>query len=489
MSTAVKGNYETTVGLEIHVELSTESKMFCGCRVEFGSEPNSRTCPVCLGMPGSLPVPNKKAVEHTVRIALALNCEIAPHSIFHRKNYFYPDMPKNYQISQYDHPLGVKGYLDIAGDFGSRRVGITRVHLEEDTGKSIHVGGSGRIADSEYSLEDFNRAGTPLVEIVTEPDIKSAEEARVFAAELRGLLETLGVSDVRMEEGSLRVDANVSVRPSGDVEHGTKVEVKNMNSIRSVGRALEYEELRQREALEKGEQLVQETRHFDEKTGTTSSLRTKEYAFDYRYFPEPDLVPLAPDETWIDDIRNSLPELPAQRRERFVDELGLSSTEAEILTVTRATADWFEKAVRAYGGEAKKVANWVIADLFGLLNEAGLELEQSKVTPGSLADLIKLIDDNTISGKQAKGVLAEMFASGKEPAGIAEEKGLRQISDTGAIESVVDEVIAENPEVVDKVRGGQTGAIGFLVGQVMKKTKGQANPGLVNKTLQDKLSG
>ena len=487
MATAVD-TYETTVGLEIHVELSTDSKMFCGCRVAFGGEPNSRTCPVCLGLPGSLPVPNKKAVEHTIRIALALNCEIAPFSVFHRKNYFYPDMPKNYQISQYDLPLGTGGFVEISGEFGTRRVGITRVHLEEDTGKSIHVGGTGRIADSTYSLEDFNRAGTPLVEIVTEPDIRSAEEARAFASELRSLLESLGASDVRMEEGSLRVDANVSVRPAGDTEHGTKVEVKNMNSIRSVGRALTYEEERQRKALDTGEQLVQETRHFDEKAGTTSPLRTKEYAFDYRYFPEPDLVPIAPERDWVEEIRSTLPELPAQRRTRFVSELGLSDKEAAILTSTRAVGEWFEDAVRAYAGDAKKVANWVIADLYGLLNEAGIELHQSKVSPQSLAGLVKIIDSGAISGKQGKEVLATMFETGDDPEAIAEAQGLRQISDTGAIETFVDDAISENPEVADKVRSGQTNAIGFLVGQVMKKSRGQANPGLVNELLKKKLS-
>ena len=481
--------YETTVGLEIHVELSTASKMFCGCEVAFGGDPNTRTCPVCLGLPGSLPVVNERAVEHTIRIALALNCDIAPRSIFHRKNYFYPDMPKNYQISQYDLPLGTGGYVEINGDLGTRRVGITRVHLEEDTGKSIHVGGSGRIADSDHSLEDFNRAGTPLVEIVTEPDIKSAEEARVFASELRALLESLGVSDVRMEEGSMRVDANVSVRRRGDTEHGAKVEVKNMNSIRSVGRALAFEEQRQRKALDDGEQLVQETRHFDEKNGTTSSLRTKEYAFDYRYFPEPDLVPLAPAPDFVDSIRESLPEFPPQRRARFVAELGIGETEAGILTTSRAVGDWFEEAVRAYGGEAKKISNWIIADLYGLLNEAGVDLPDSKITPANLAALVKMIDSGAISGKQAKTVLAEMFRTGQDPATVAREKGLEQMSDTSEIEAVVDEVIAEQPEAADKVRGGQMNTIGFLVGQVMKKTRGQANPGVVNELLRNKLSG
>ena len=480
--------YETTVGLEIHVELATNSKMFCGCEVSFAGEPNTRTCPVCLGLPGTLPVPNEKAVEYTMKIGLALDCHIAERSLFHRKNYFYPDMPKNYQISQYDSPLCERGHVEISGDFGTTRVGITRVHLEEDTGKSVHLGGTGRIADSDYSLEDFNRAGTPLVEIVSEPDIHSAEEARVFVAELRSLLESLGVSDVRMEEGSMRVDANVSVRRRGEKEFGAKVEVKNMNSIRSVGRALEYEERRQREALDAGETLVQETRHFDEKTGTTSSLRTKEFAFDYRYFPEPDLVPLEPSDDWVEKVRASLPELPTARRARFASEYGLGEADISVLTASTKTADWFEAAAAAYGGDAKKVVNWIIADLYGLLNEAGLELHEARFTPAQLAQLITMIDEGKISGKQAKLVLAGMFESGDDPAKVAADKGLEQVSDEGAIASAVDEVIAENPDAADKVRAGQMNTIGFLVGQVMKKTRGQANPGMVNELLRQKLS-
>jgi aspartyl-tRNA(Asn)/glutamyl-tRNA(Gln) amidotransferase subunit B len=488
MSTTATDVYETTIGLEIHVELSTASKMFCGCAVAFAGQPNSRTCPVCLGLPGSLPVVNEKAVDYTMRIAGALNCNIAPYSLFHRKNYFYPDQPKNYQISQYDLPLGTQGFVEISGDFGTTRVGINRVHLEEDTGKSVHIGGSGRIADSDYSLEDFNRAGTPLVEIVSEPDIHSAEEARVFVTELRAVLESLDVSDVRMEEGSLRVDANVSVRRQGETEHGAKVEVKNMNSIRSVMRALEFEEKRQREALDKGETLIQETRHFDEKTGTTSSMRTKEYAFDYRYFPEPDLVPFEPASDWVDSIKSSMPELPAARRERFAQEYGLNEADIGILTATKATAKWFESAARAYGGDAKKIVNWIIADLFGLINEAGIDLVDSKIAPEQLGGLVKLIDEGTISGKQGKLVLQEMFASGKDASVVAQEKGLQQVSDEGAIETAVDEVIAENEEAAEKVRTGNMGTIGFLVGQVMKKTKGQANPKMVNEILRRKLS-
>jgi aspartyl-tRNA(Asn)/glutamyl-tRNA(Gln) amidotransferase subunit B len=499
VTTATDARYRTTVGLEIHVELQTLSKMFCGCEVAFGGEPNSRTCPVCLGLPGSLPVVNHRALEHTISVALALNCKIAGRTLFARKNYFYPDMPKNYQISQYDLPIGYAGHLSISGDFAepkrsrlgeaaeTKSIGITRVHLEEDTGKSQHIGGSGRIADSTHSLEDFNRAGTPLVEIVTDPDLSSAEEARTFVHELRALLETLGVSDVRMEEGSLRVDANISVAPTSESGHGTKVEIKNMNSVRSVGRALAYEERRQREALERGELLVQETRHFDERTGTTSSLRSKEYAFDYRYFPEPDLVAFEPSKDLVERIRASRPELPGARRARFVDELGLAAQDAAALTTSRATAEWFESAATAYPGDARKVANWVLGDLFGLVNSAGIELSHVRFAPRELAALIELVDAGRISGKQAKRVLPEMFATGERPDAIAARLGLEQISDASALESVVDEVIAANREAADRVRAGQHNTVGWLVGQVMKKTRGQANPKLVSDLLNSKL--
>ena len=480
--------YETTVGLEIHVELATESKMFCGCEVAFGGDPNTRVCPVCLGLPGSLPVPNRAAIEYTIKIGLALGCTIADHALFHRKNYFYPDMPKNYQISQYDSPLCYSGAVEISGEFGTHTVGITRVHLEEDTGKSIHVGGTGRIADSDYSLEDFNRAGTPLVEIVSDPDIRSVEEARAFVTELRAILEGLDVSDVRMEEGSLRVDANVSVRPAGESEHGAKVEVKNMNSIRSVVRALEYEERRQRAALDEGEQLLQETRHFDEKTGTTSSMRTKEYAFDYRYFPEPDLVPIEPSAEWVEMIRSSLPESPRARRKRFADQYGLGGKDIAVLTSSAKTAQWFEDAAAAYGGDAKKVVNWIIADLFGLLNEADIELHESRIAPPQLAGLVKLVDAGSISGKQAKLVLQGMFETGRDAPDVAGGLGLEQVSDASAIEAAVDEVIAENADAADKVRAGNMGTIGFLVGQTMKKTQGKANPKMVNDLLRTKLT-
>ncbi|MBA3350421.1 MAG: Asp-tRNA(Asn)/Glu-tRNA(Gln) amidotransferase subunit GatB [Actinobacteria bacterium] len=489
VSAAPSQTLETTIGLEIHVELDTASKMFCGCEVGFGGEPNTRTCPVCLGLPGSLPVVNERAIEFTTMIGLVFDCSIAKRSLFARKNYFYPDMPKNYQITQYELPLATQGHLSLEGESGPVSVGITRVHLEEDTGGSLHVGGSGRIADSEYSLEDYNRAGTPLVEIVTEPDLHTAEHARLFVAELRAIVEALGVSDVRMEQGSLRVDANISVRRVGEAEHGAKVEVKNMNSIRSVGRALEHEEERQRNALEAGETLVQETRHFDEKTGTTSSLRTKEYAFDYRYFPEPDLVPFEPAKEWVEALRDGRPELPAERRVRWEQTYGLPSQDAAILASSKATAAWFEAAASAYGGDAKRIVNWIIADLFGLLNEAGATLTACKIAPAQLAGLVGLVDDGTISGKQAKEVLGTMFASGDDAAKIVRDKGLEQESDTEVLEAVVEEVIAENADAADKVRAGQANTIGFLVGRVMRKTGGSANPKLVTELLRDKLAG
>ncbi|MEA2487995.1 MAG: aspartyl-tRNA(Asn)/glutamyl-tRNA(Gln) amidotransferase subunit, partial [Actinomycetota bacterium] len=380
------------------------------------------------------------------------------------------------------------GHLDISGDFGTTTVGITRVHLEEDTGKSIHVGGSGRIVDSDYSIEDFNRAGTPLVEIVTEPDIHSASEARAFVTELRSILEGLDVSDVRMEEGSLRVDANVSVRLTGESEYGTKVEVKNMNSIRSVGRALAYEEERQRRALDAGETLIQETRHFDEKSGTTSAGRKKEFSSDYRYFPEPDLVPFQPPGEWVESIRATLSEMPAARRERFARDYGLGDADIDVLTSTKALAEWFEASAAAYEGDAKKVVNWIIADLFGLVNEKGIELVDSKIAPAQLAGLVSLVDSGEISGKQAKLVLQEMFETGADARDVAASRGLQQVSDAGELDGVVDEVIAENPDVAEKVRSGNVNSIGFLVGQVMRKTRGQANPQTVNELFQSKLT-
>jgi aspartyl-tRNA(Asn)/glutamyl-tRNA(Gln) amidotransferase subunit B len=478
-------SYETVIGLECHVELSTRTKMFCSCPVGFGAPPNTLVCPVCLGHPGTLPVPNRQAVEATMRIGLALGSEIAPHSLFHRKNYFYPDMPKNYQISQYDLPLATGGHLDIEMDGERRRIGMTRVHLEEDTGKTTHAGATGRIAEADYALEDYNRAGTPLVEVVSEPDLRSPAEARAYLQELRALLRALGVSDVKMEEGSLRCDANISVRPEGHPEYGTKVEIKNMNSIRSVERALAYEADRQRKALEAGEPLVQETRHWDEDRGITSSMRSKEEAFDYRYFPEPDLVPMEPDPEWVERLRAELPELPAARRARLAEEHGLQPAAAAQL-VNAEWADFFEDAV-GLGAEPVAAANWMTGDLAGLLNEAGVDLGEAQVTPQHLADLVRLVADGAISTAGAKQVLAEAFGTGKPAEQIVEERGLSQISDEGALGALVDEVISENPGPVEQFRGGKEGVIGFLVGQVMKKTRGAANPQEAQRLLRDRL--
>jgi aspartyl-tRNA(Asn)/glutamyl-tRNA(Gln) amidotransferase subunit B len=479
--------YEAVIGLECHVELSTRSKMFCGCPNAFGGDPNIRVCPVCLGHPGTLPVPNRQAIEYTMKIALALDSEVAPSSLFHRKNYFYPDMPKNYQISQYDLPIGAGGHLDIEVDGGIRSIRMNRVHLEEDTGKTIHAGTTGRIAEAEYALEDYNRAGVPLVEVVSEPDVRSPEEARAYLVELRALLEALGVSDVRMEEGSLRCDANVSVRPAGTEELGTKVEVKNMNSIRSVERAVRYEVERQRQALERGEPLVQETRHWDEGRGATSPLRSKEYAFDYRYFPEPDLPPVEPDEEWIEKLRAELPELPAERRRRFTEQYGLEPTAARIVAGSRDTAAFFEEAV-SLGAEPRAAANWMTGDLAALLREHDVGLGDSKVTPRHLADLGALVAEGTISSAGAKQVLAEAFATGHAARDIVDQKGLAQIGGSD-LERIVDEVIAESPSQVEQFRGGKEGVIGFLVGQVMKKSKGAANPQEAQKLLRERLSG
>jgi aspartyl-tRNA(Asn)/glutamyl-tRNA(Gln) amidotransferase subunit B len=480
--------YETVVGLECHVELSTRTKMFCGCPNAFGGDPNTRTCAVCLGHPGTLPVPNREAIEYTMKIALALGSDIAPRSLFHRKNYFYPDMPKNYQISQYDLPIGTGGHLDIDADGEVRTIRMNRVHLEEDTGKTVHAGATGRIAEAEYALEDYNRAGVPLVEVVSEPDIRSPEEARAYMLELRSLLEALGVSDVRMEEGSLRCDANISVRPEGHPEYGVKVEIKNMNSIRSVERAVRHEAERQREALQRGDTLVQETRHWDENEGVTKPLRSKEYAFDYRYFPEPDLAPVEPDSEWIEKLRAGLPELPAARRRRFVEEHGLESSQARVVTQSETWARFFEEAV-SLGADPRAAANWMIGDLSALLRENGQALPDSRIAPRHIADIARLVAEGTISTAGAKQVLAEAFGSGRAAEEIVEEKGLAQISDESALGAVVDEVVAENPGPVEQFRGGKEGVLGFLVGQVMKRTRGAANPQEAQRLLRERLSG
>jgi aspartyl-tRNA(Asn)/glutamyl-tRNA(Gln) amidotransferase subunit B len=480
--------FETVIGLECHVELATDTKMFCGCPNRFGAPPNTNVCPICLGHPGTLPVPNEKAIEYIVKIGLALDCQIAPHSLFHRKNYFYPDMPKNFQISQYDLPICVNGHLDVQVDGEAHRIGITRVHLEEDTGKTSHASSTGRIAEAEYALEDYNRAGVPLVEVVSEPDLRSAEQARAYFLELRSILEALGVSDVRMEEGSMRCDANVSVRTVGQEELGTKVEIKNLNSIRSLYRALLHEEERQRTALAQGGALAQETRHWDENRGVTTPGRSKEYASDYRYFPEPDLTPLEPDAGWIEKLRADLPELPAARRRRLEQDYGLDRRQAALVGQSLEWAGFFEQAASA-GADPSAVANWMTADLAGLLNAARLDLAGSKITPGHVGDLVRLLGEGAISSAGAKAALAEAFATGSAIPDVVEAKGLRQVSDSVALEAVIADVLKENPGPAEQFRNGKEGALNALVGQVMKKTRGSANPKVAADLLRQRLLG
>ncbi|MFZ5595422.1 MAG: Asp-tRNA(Asn)/Glu-tRNA(Gln) amidotransferase subunit GatB [Bacillota bacterium] len=475
--------YETVIGLEVHVELKTNTKIFCNSSTEFGGDPNTHVCPVCLGLPGVLPVLNKKVLEYAVRVGLALNCSIAGFSKFDRKNYYYPDLPKNYQISQYDLPIAEKGYIDIDVAGKTKRIGITRVHMEEDAGKLVH---QGNISSTPYSLVDYNRTGVPLVEIVSEPDLRSPEEARAYLEKMKSIIQYTGVSDCKMEEGSLRCDANISVRPAGSTELGTKTEIKNMNSFRALQRALSYEIDRQVEVLEEGGRIVQETRTWDESKGITLAMRSKEQAHDYRYFPDPDLVPVVIDEGWVEEIKRSLPELPDQRKRRYISEYGLPEYDAGVITSTKELADYFEACLEQYPA-AKTVSNWVMGDLSRLLNAENTDIAHCPVKPGQLADMLKLLDKGTISGKIAKTVFEEMFASGKDPEEIVREKGLMQISDEGAIAAAVDDVIASNPKVVEDFRSGKEKALGFLVGQVMKVTRGKANPEMVNRLLKEKL--
>jgi aspartyl-tRNA(Asn)/glutamyl-tRNA(Gln) amidotransferase subunit B len=436
-------------------------------------------------------VPNQKAIEYIVRIGLALNCRIAPHSLFHRKNYFYPDMPKNFQISQYDLPICVGGHLDIQVDEDIRRIGITRVHMEEDTGKTTHAGTTGRIGQADYALVDYNRAGVPLVEVVSEPEMRSAGEARAYLTELRVTLESLGVSDVRMEEGSLRCDANVSTRVRGSEELGTKVEIKNLNSIRSLERAVRFEEDRQRGALEAGERLVQETRHWDEDRGSTHTLRSKEEAFDYRYFPEPDLPPLEPELEWIERIRSELPELPAARRARYEGAmLQLTREQSGVLVADRTLSHLFEQTMAELDRvPARTVANWIVQNLAAVLNERELAPSDLELEPHQLADVIRIVEDGTVSATAGKQVLDEVVSTGKPAEQVVDERGLRQVSDTAALEAWVDQAIAENPGPVEQFRGGKDGALNAVVGQVMKKSGGSANPKLVQDLLRQRLSG
>ena len=473
---------EAVIGLEIHVQLATKTKMFCGCELSFGDEPNTHTCPVCLAHPGVLPVPNEQAIRYALQIGAALNCEIAPQSIFHRKNYFYPDNPKAYQISQYDIPICSGGRL---GD-----VRITRAHLEEDAAKMIHVGESGRIHGSGASLIDFNRGGTPLVEIVTEPDLRSAHEAREWAQLLRTTVRQLGVSDVNMEEGSLRVDANVSIRPTGSEELGTKTELKNMNSFRFLERGIEAELERQAGLLENGEEVEQDTLHFHPEDGTLTPLRSKEYAHDYRYFPEPDLVPVAPTEEMLKEARDSLPELPAQRRERYLSDVGLSEEAANMLAFQSEYGEFFERAVAsADGTPAKSIANWVTGELVAALRQAGAQDDPltSKATPEAVAALAGLVEAKTISHGAGKQVLAKLVEEGGDPAEIVEREGLAQIGDSSELEGIVDRAIEAEPEAAEQVRQGNEKAIGRLVGAVMKETKGRADGGAVTELIKERL--
>lgn len=480
---------EVTIGVEVHAELSTATKMFCPCPNTFGGEPNTRTCPVCLGLPGSLPVVNRKAVELAIRVGIALGSHIADVCLFHRKNYFYPDMPKNYQISQYDEPLCRGGYLDVPlPDGGVKRVGIIRAHLEEDTGKSIHLGESGRIHEAAHSLEDYNRAGVPLLEIVSAPDISSPQEARSYVGELRQILLAAQVSDVKMEEGSLRCDANISVRRRGSEGFGTKVEIKNVNSLRSLQRALEFEATRQASILISGGELVQETRHWNEKDETTHPMRSKEEAQDYRYFPEPDLVPLSPGKKWIAEIQASMPELPEARRRRLVDTYAIERRLVEVLVANPGLDVLFEAAVGC-GAQPKDAANWITGEVLARINESGGDTGHPTVTGRQLAELLDLVSSGTLSTKLARTALRSVMETGKDPAQIAEEFGLAQVSDEATIAAVVAKVVSENPEPAARYRAGEEKLLQFFVGQVMRETRGTANPQLVNELLQKQLSG
>ncbi len=477
-------DYEIVIGLEVHAELKTESKIFCSCSTAFGAEPNTQVCPICSGFPGMLPVLNEKVVDLAIKTGLALNSEIAEFCKFDRKNYFYPDLPKAYQISQYDLPICKGGYLDIDLDGEKIRIGITRAHLEEDAGKLVH---QGDITTTPFSLVDLNRSCVPLLEIVSEPDMRSAQQARAYVEKLRSILLFAEVSDCKMEEGSLRFDANVSVRPWGQKEFGTRAEIKNLNSFRSLERAIEYEAKRQMEAVEDGEVIVQETRTWDEEKGVTRSMRSKEEAHDYRYFPEPDLPPLRINQEWVETIRAVMPELPDQASRRLVEEYSLSEYDAALITLSPQNLAFFNESVRLYP-DAKAVSNWMMGDLSRLLNQNGIDIEDCQVKPAGLAEMMKLIQDGTISGKMAKTVFEEIFNSGKEPAVIVKEQGLVQISDEGSLAPLIDEIVNNNPKVVQDYKNGKEKAFGFFIGQIMKVTRGQANPELVNTLLRDRLS-
>jgi aspartyl-tRNA(Asn)/glutamyl-tRNA(Gln) amidotransferase subunit B len=476
---------EVVIGLEVHAQLLTRSKMFCGCPTAFGAPPNTQTCPVCQGMPGVLPVINRRAIELSIRTALAFNCRVNDGCRFARKHYYYPDMPKNFQISQYEEPLAEDGFLDVEVDGVARTIGIQRLHLEEDVGKLLH---EGTLETARASLVDYNRSGVPLMETVSRPDIRSPEEAAAYLRAFRAVLVYLGVCDGNMEEGSLRCDANVSLRPRGSTELGTKVEIKNMNSFKNVQRALEFEVKRQAQALSSGERIVQETRLWDADRAYTRSMRSKEFAHDYRYFPEPDLVPLTIARAWVDEIRAGLPELPRQRRQRFTSQHALPPYDADILTQSRALADYYEAAVREFP-QPKVVSNWIMSELLRELpGDDERAIANAPITPARLAGLLTLIDDGTISGKIAKDVFQKMFRLGEDARTIVAREGLTQVADEGALASVIDRVLAQNPKAVEDYKGGKRAAAKALVGQVMKATQGKANPAIVNRLLEQKLS-
>ena len=476
--------YTTVIGLEVHAELKTKSKAFCSCSTEFGAAPNTHVCPVCLGMPGALPVLNKQVVEFAIRAGLALNCEIQKFNKFDRKNYFYPDLAKNYQISQWDEPICLRGHIDINVDGNEKRIGITRIHMEEDAGKLVHSGAT--ISTSDSSAVDYNRAGVPLIEIVSEPDMRSAKEARAYMENLKAILEYTDVCDCKMQEGSLRCDANISIMPEGAKEFGTRAEIKNLNSFRALERAIEYEVERQREVIEDGGHVVQETRTWDDAKGITLSMRSKEEAHDYRYFPDPDLVPVEIDDAWIERVKGELPELPIQRQARLMEKFGLPQYDAGLIVATKAMAEYFDAAVKS-AKDPKAVSNWLLGDISAWLNNENKEITDLIITPEHLAELTNLVKDGVLSSKLAKKVFSEMLKDNKAPKQLVKELGLEQVSDAGAIEKLVDETIAENPQSVADYKAGKDRAIGFLTGQIMKKSRGKANPQMVQDLLRKKM--
>ena len=475
--------YETVIGLEVHVQIKTKTKIFCSCSTEFGSRPNENTCPICLGMPGVLPVLNKRFLESSMRACLATHCTIEPMNRFARKNYFYPDLPKGYQISQFELPLGTNGYININVDGTKKRIGLTRIHMEEDAGKLIH---GEKLGSPGKSYVDFNRTGVPLCEVVSEPDLRSSEEARAYLIELKSILEYTGVSDCNMEEGSLRCDANVSIRPVGQKEFGTRAELKNLNSFKFIQKAIEYEVDRQTKLLDQGDTVKQETRLYDADRNETFPMRSKEEAHDYRYFPDPDLVPIMIDEAWVEELRKTIPELPEQKRERFVKSYKIPEYDAGVLTSSKPLADYFEQCTALFP-QPKTISNWMMGDLLRELKKDGRNIVDCPVSPSALVDLLKLIESGTISGNIAKGIFEEMYQTQKSAGSIVEEKGLKQITDSSAIEKIVAEVLQANPSQVEEFKGGKEKVLGFLVGQVMKASKGKANPGMVNKLLKEKM--